>query len=62
MTGAYDSIIGFRHEEIIQKFVYNTPRKMEPAKRDIRLIGAMVDIDESTGKARSITRVQERVD
>ena len=24
--------------------------------------GAMVDIDESTGKARSITRVQERVD
>jgi metallophosphoesterase (TIGR00282 family) len=62
MTGAYDSIIGFRHEEIVQKFIYNTPRKMEPAKKDIRLVGALVDVDEKTGKAVRISRVQERVD
>lgn len=62
MTGSYDSIIGFRHEEIIQKFLFNTPRKMEPAKRDIRLTGALIEVDESTGKASQITRVQERVD
>lgn len=61
MTGAYDSIIGFRHEEIIQKFLMNTPRKMEVAKRDIRLVGALVDIDENTGRATAIRRVNENV-
>jgi calcineurin-like phosphoesterase len=40
----------------------NTPRKLEVAKRDIRLSGAMIEIDEVTGKARSIMRVSERVE
>ena len=62
MTGSYDSIIGFRHEEIIQKFLFNTPRKMEPAKRDIRMTGAIVDVDEKTGKATAITRIQDKID
>ena len=62
MTGAYDSIIGFRPEEILQKFVYNTPRKMEVAKRDIRLSGAIIEIDENSGKALSIRRISERLD
>lgn len=61
MTGAYDSIIGFRPDEILEKFIYNTPRRMEVAKRDVRLVGALVDIDESTGKARAISRVSERL-
>lgn len=61
MTGAYDSIIGFRADEILQKFLMNTPRKLEVAKRDIRLCGAIIDVDEITGKARSIRRVQELV-
>lgn len=61
MTGAYDSIIGFRSDEIIQKFLMNTPRKMEVAKRDIRLVGVMVEIDESTGKSSSIRRIDEHV-
>ena len=62
MTGAYDSIIGFRPDEILQKFLMNTPRKMEVAKRDVRLVGCLVDIDESTGKAVSIQRVMERLE
>jgi metallophosphoesterase (TIGR00282 family) len=62
MTGAYDSVIGFRPEEALHRFLMNTPRKLEVAKRDIRLSGAMVEIDESTGKASRIVRVHERID
>lgn len=61
MTGAYDSIIGFRPDEVLQRFLMNTPRKLEVAKRDIRLTGAIIEIDETTGKAVSIVRIQERV-
>jgi 2',3'-cyclic-nucleotide 2'-phosphodiesterase len=61
MTGAYDGVIGFRHEEIVQKFLMNTPRKMEVARRDVRLCGALIDVDETTGKARSIVRIDERL-
>ncbi|MGA7614084.1 MAG: TIGR00282 family metallophosphoesterase [Thermoanaerobaculia bacterium] len=62
MTGAYDSIIGFRPEEILERFTLSTPRKMEVAKRDIRLTGVIVDVDEATGRATRIARVQERLD
>ena len=62
MTGAYDSIIGFRPDEILQKFLMNTPRKMEVAKRDVRLVGVLFEVDETTGRASKITRVDERLD
>lgn len=32
MTGAYDSVIGVRKEEIIQKFITGMPKKYEPAE------------------------------
>ncbi len=62
MTGAYDSIIGFRPDEILQKFLMNTPRKMEVAKKDVRLCGAMIEVDEATGRAASIVRIQEKLE
>lgn len=62
MSGAYDSVIGFRPDEALHRFLMNTPRKLEVAKRDIRLCGAMVEIDESTGRAVAITRIHERLD
>jgi calcineurin-like phosphoesterase len=40
----------------------NTPKKLEVAKRDIRLTGAMIEVDEVTGRASSIVRIQERVE
>ena len=61
MSGAYDSVIGFRPEEALHRFLMNTPKKLEVAKRDIRLSGAMVEIDETTGRASSIVRIHERV-
>ncbi len=62
MTGAYDSVIGFRPEEALHRFLFNTPKKLEVAKRDIRLSGAMVEIDEQTGKASRIIRIHEKVE
>ena len=61
MTGAYDSIIGFRQDEILEKFLMNTPRRMEVAKRDVRLVGALVEIDEESGRATAIRRINEHV-
>ena len=62
MTGAYDSVIGFRPDEALQRFLMNTPRKLEVAKRDIRLSGALIEIDETTGKANRIVRISERLE
>ena len=62
MTGAYEGIIGFSRDRIIEKFLSQTPRSFETAKKDIRLSGAVIDVDEATGKARKIERVQVRVD
>jgi len=59
MTGAYEGIIGFDPKNILERFLYQTPRAMETASRDVRLCGAIVEIDEATGKARSITPFQE---
>ncbi len=59
MTGAYDSVIGFRPDEVLHRFLMNTPRKLEVAKRDIRLSGAMIEIDETTGRASRIIRIHE---
>src|SRR5262249_35186227 len=62
MTGAYDSVIGFRPDEALHRFLKNTPRKLEVAKRDIRLSGALIEVDEESGRAASIVRVHERVE
>jgi metallophosphoesterase (TIGR00282 family) len=62
MTGAYDSVIGFRPEEALHRFLLNTPKKLEVAKRDIRLSGCMVEVDETTGRAVGISRIHEKVE
>jgi len=62
MTGAYEGVIGFNKDRVVEKFLSQTPRSFEPAKRDIRLSSVVVDVDETTGKALSIERWQVRVD
>lgn len=62
MTGAYEGIIGFAKERIIEKFLSQTPRSFETAKKDIRLSSVIVSVDEGSGRATSIERLQVRVD
>jgi metallophosphoesterase (TIGR00282 family) len=62
MCGPWDSVIGVKKELVIERFLTARPISFEPAKRDVWLQGAIVDIDEATGKARSIARVQEKLE
>ncbi len=62
MCGPWDSIIGVKKELVIERFLSARPVSFEPAKRDVWLQGALVDIDETTGRARSIARVQEKLE
>lgn len=57
MTGPYESIIGMKPAKVLERFLLNTPRPFEPAKKDIRLCGTLVDADEETGLALDIRRV-----
>jgi metallophosphoesterase (TIGR00282 family) len=57
MTGPYESVIGMRADKVLKRFLLQTPSSFEVAKRDVRLAGAVVDIDEATGKARGIERL-----
>ena len=61
MTGPFDSVIGRNKEAVLAKFITQMPTKFDTADGDIRLQGAIVDIDEKTGKANSIKRVEERL-
>ena len=57
MTGPYESIIGMRVDKVLRRFKLHSPGAFEVAKRDVRLAGTIVDVDETNGKARSIERL-----
>jgi metallophosphoesterase (TIGR00282 family) len=59
MCGPWDSIIGVRKELVLQRFLTQRPMSFEPAKRDTHLQGALVEIDDQSGRALAIERVQE---
>jgi len=61
MTGPYNSVIGRKIENVLEKFITSVPVRFEVALEDIQLHGAVIDIDEKTGKAISITRVQKKL-
>lgn len=54
MTGPHDSIIGMTKEPIIQRFMSSLPARFEVAERDVQMHAVVIDVDESTGRARSI--------
>ncbi|MEI8045443.1 MAG: TIGR00282 family metallophosphoesterase [Verrucomicrobiota bacterium] len=58
-TGPHESVIGREIEPVLQRFITNMPQKFEVAKGRVLLQGAVVEIDEATGHARSIQRVSE---
>jgi metallophosphoesterase (TIGR00282 family) len=56
MTGPYDSVIGVQTEIILQRFLTALPVRMEPARMNPELHAVIVDVDETTGRARSMRR------
>jgi metallophosphoesterase (TIGR00282 family) len=60
MCGPWDSVIGLRKENAIERFLTQRHSSFELANGDVRLQGAIVEIDDETGRAVRIERVQER--
>lgn len=56
MTGPYASVLGRRIDRVLFTTVTFIPSAFEVATDDPRLAGAIVDVDETTGRARSIRR------
>jgi 2',3'-cyclic-nucleotide 2'-phosphodiesterase len=61
-TGPHESVLGREIEPVIRRFVQQTPQRFEVAKNRVLLQGAVIDVDDSTGRARSITRVSEALE
>jgi len=60
MTGPYDSVIGVEAQLVITRFVRGMPSRYHPATGGPELRGAVVEIDERSGKALNISRLRAR--
>ncbi len=58
MCGALDSVIGIEKETVIEGFLSQLPRKFEVAEQNVVLQGVILDVDQVSGKTRSIRRVR----
>ena len=59
MCGPINSILGRAIDPIMNRFVSNLPASSPVAGGDVRLHGALIEIDETTGRAMRIIRVDE---
>jgi calcineurin-like phosphoesterase len=57
MTGPHDSIIGMEKAPSLERFLNAMPARFEPATGNPRLNGAVIEADDKTGRAKSITRI-----
>ena len=58
-TGPHESVLGRAIEPVVKRFVTLTPQRFEVASERVLLQGAILDIDDNTGRARSIRRISE---
>ena len=57
MTGPHDSVIGSIPDLALDRFLRQMPTRLEPARGNPRLCGVVVEIEEDTGLATSILRI-----
>ncbi len=58
MTGGFDSVIGMEREPALRRFLTLLPERLQPAAGDLRLNAILVSVDETTGRASRIQRLQ----
>ncbi|MFW8576187.1 TIGR00282 family metallophosphoesterase [Enterococcus entomosocium] len=59
MTGPYDGILGMKREPVIEKFLTALPQRFEVIEKGRSILSAcLLEIDEATGKAKSIRPIQ----
>lgn len=57
MTGSYAGVIGMKKEDVITRFTSALGRRAEHSSGEVRICAAVIDIDDNTGKARDIVRL-----
>ncbi len=57
MTGGHGGVIGMRFDSVLPKFIAGTPSKFEVDESDVRFQAVIVDIDDETGRALDIRRI-----
>ena len=62
MTGPLDSVIGSDKDAVLERFLTSLPHRLPVATGPCVLNAVLVDVDEETGKALSIERVDRTVD
>lgn len=58
MTGPHASAIGLDKDVAIHKFLTGQKKNFKVAEGDVRIEGVVIDVDESSGRSRSIRRFQ----
>jgi metallophosphoesterase (TIGR00282 family) len=63
MCGPERSILGVRVDQVLDRFLHQMPGRFDVADGGAVLVqGALIDVDEVSGRATAITRVRDRVE
>jgi 2',3'-cyclic-nucleotide 2'-phosphodiesterase len=60
-TGPHDGCLGREIEPVIKRFLTGMPQRFEVARNQVRLHGALIRVDDASGKSTSIQRVVENL-
>jgi hypothetical protein len=58
MSGCYDSVIGLKTEQSLQRFVHKLPARFEVAEGVGELCAVLLDLDAASGRCRHIERLR----
>ena len=61
MCGPERSVLGMRVDQVLHRFRSQMPVRFDVADGPVLVQGAIIDVDEATGRATGISRVRERV-
>ncbi|MGI6435687.1 MAG: TIGR00282 family metallophosphoesterase [Syntrophomonadaceae bacterium] len=59
MTGPYESILGMKKEQVLEKFLSGRPVRLEVASGTAQLQGVLLMLDEDFNQVRKITRISK---
>lgn len=57
MTGSYAGVIGMNKSDVIARFTSVTAKRADHASGQVRICAAVIDVDETTGRANTIDRL-----
>jgi 2',3'-cyclic-nucleotide 2'-phosphodiesterase len=60
-TGPHESVLGREITPVITRFRTAMPQRFEVARNDIKLHGAVIEIDDASGKALRIQRISQKL-